>query len=94
MGGAVWILAAGGGGGTNGMFSGRIVVSELGVAGDGVVGDTEATGPGAGGVGPFAVWLCEPGSTIVSESWMLGLVLGSGFFVSAKDLYRRMLAQQ
>ena len=40
----------------------------MGVGEEGVAGDTEATAPGAGGVGPTAVVLSEPGSTTVSES--------------------------
>lgn len=58
-------------------------MSELGVTGevgDGVVGSIF---PGAGGVGPFAVWLWEPGSTTVSESFMLGFVSELGLFISA-----------
>lgn len=61
-------------------------MSEIGVGDEGVAGDTEATAPGAGGVGPTAVLLSDPGSTTVSESWMLGLVLGSMALESAKSL--------
>ena len=61
-------------------------MSEIGVGDEGVAGDTEATTPGAGGVGPTAVLLSDPGSTTVSESWMLGLVLGSMALESAKSL--------
>ena len=68
-----------------------MVLFSLGVAGVGIDGDTEAIGPGAGGVGPFAIWLCDPGKTAVSESWMLGFVLGS-FFVSAKVLYEAFIS--
>ncbi len=64
VGGAVWAFPPGGGGGTSGTFSGGMTVFELGVAGVGIDGDTEATGPGAGGVGPLAVWLSEPGRTM------------------------------
>ena len=53
------------------------MVFKVGVAGAGLVGDAGATGPGGGGVGPTAVLDCEPGRTIVSESCILGLVLGS-----------------
>lgn len=81
VGGAVWTLLPGGCGGTRGTFSGGIAVSELGVAGE--VGDGGSILPGAGGVGPFAVWLWEPGSTAVSESFMLGFVSEFGFFISA-----------
>lgn len=65
------------------MLWGGMVVSELGEAGEVAVGDTEATGPGGVGVGSVANLLCDPGRTIASESWMLGLVLESGLFVSA-----------
>lgn len=61
-------------------------MSELGVAGEDEVAETGGTAPGAGGVGPFAVWLCEPGKTTVSESCMLALGSKSGFFVSANVL--------
>ena len=43
-------------------------MSERGVGDEGVAGDTEATAPGAGGVGPTAVLLSDPGSTTASES--------------------------
>ena len=61
-------------------------MSEIGVGDEGVAGDNEATAPGAGGVGPTAVLLSDPGSTTVSESCMLGLVLGSMALESAKSL--------
>ena len=61
-------------------------MSVIGVGDEGVAGDIEATGPGAGGVGPTAVLLSDPGSTTVSESCMLGLVLGSRVLESAKSL--------
>lgn len=44
-------LAFGGGGGTSGTFSGGIVASALEFGEAGEAGDTEITGPGAGGVG-------------------------------------------
>ena len=61
---------------------------ERGVGDEGAAGDADNTGPGAGGVGPVAVLLCDPGSTMASESWILGFVLGSTAFESAKDLCR------
>ena len=61
-------------------------MSERGVGDEGVAGDTEATAPGAGGVGPTAVLLSDPGSTTASESCILGLVLGSIALESAKSL--------
>ena len=61
-------------------------MSETGVGDEGVAGDTEATAPGAGGVGPTAVLLSDPGSTTVSESCMLGLVLESMTLESTKSL--------
>ena len=60
----------------------------MGIGDVGDAGDTEGTAPGAGGVGPTAVALCEPGSTIVSESWILGFVLGSTALKSARNLYQ------
>ena len=68
-------------------------MSETGVGDEGVAGDTEATAPGAGGVGPTAVLLSDPGSTTVSESCMLGLVLGSMALESAKSLYKQWSAR-
>ena len=59
---------------------------EAGVAGVGIDGDSEGTGPGGRGVGPLAVWLSEPGRTMGFVSWMLGLVFGSRDFESAKNL--------
>lgn len=50
-------LAFGGGGGTNGTFSGGIVAFELGLGETRNAGDTEITGPGAGGVGRAVVVL-------------------------------------
>lgn len=50
-------LAFGGGGGTSGTFSGGIVAYELGLGETGDAGDTEITGPGAGGVGRAVVVL-------------------------------------
>lgn len=48
---------AGGGGGVSGTFSGGMVLIELDVAGvdDSLPGETEATGPGGGGVAAVAV---------------------------------------
>ena len=86
VGGAVWILLAEGVGGMRGTLSMGTVESARGVGDEGVAGDGEATAPGGAGVGPTAVVLCDPGSTIASESCMLGLVLGSTDFESAKDL--------
>ena len=67
------------------------MASELGVADEVVVAceavaDVGGIGPGAGGVGPFAVWLCEPGKTMASESCILALGWVSGFFVLANVL--------
>ena len=67
----------GGVGGMRGTAWSGTAESAIGVGVEGVAGDNGATGPGAGGVGPTAVVLCEPGSTIASESWILGFVLGS-----------------
>lgn len=87
VGGAVWIFPPGGCGGIKGMFCGGTLVSEAGWAGVGFVGDAGwDTGPGAGGVGPTAVVLFDPGRTMVSESCMLGLVLGSVPLSTAKVL--------
>ena len=63
-----------------------MTVFEAGVAGVGIDGDSEATGPGGRGVGPLAVWLSEPGRTMGLVSWMLGFVFGSFGFGSANDL--------
>ena len=54
VGGAVWDLPPGGGGGTRGTFSGGITVIVAGVAGVGLAGETGGTGPGGGGVWPLA----------------------------------------
>ena len=62
------------------------MVSTVGVTGEGFIGDAEVTGPGGGGVGPTAVVDCEPGRTTVSESCILGFVLGSVCLSSAKLL--------
>ena len=62
------MLPPGAGGGTRGMFSGSMVLRSPGVTGVEAPGDTEATGPGAGGVGAVAVWLWDPGKTTASES--------------------------
>ena len=92
VGGAVWTLPPGGCGGIRGTCCGGTIASELGVAGEVVVACEAAVaevggiGPGAGGVGPFAVWLCEPGKTMASESCILALGWVSGFFVSANVL--------
>lgn len=68
-----------------------LIVGEVGGAGEGLAGDAGATGPGGGGVGPTAVLDCEPGRTIVSESCILGLVLGSIRLSSAKFLRNELL---
>ena len=79
VGGAVCTFPPGGCGGIRGTCCGGPMASELGVAGEVVaaceaaVADVGGIGPGAGGVGPFAVRLCEPGKTMGSESCMLGL---------------------
>jgi len=78
-------LAFGGGGGTSGTFSGGIVAFELGWGEVGDAGDTEITGPGAGGVGRAVVVLCEPGSTTASELWILGFEFPDGFLTSARN---------
>ena len=70
-------MPPGGGGGTKGTFSGNIIFSATRVTGVGPPGKTGDTGPGGGGVGPFAILLAEPGKTAVSESLMLGLVFES-----------------
>ena len=64
------------------------MVSEVGVGGAGCIGEADSTAPGGGGWGFVAVVLCEPGRTIASESWMLGLVFASLLRLSAKDLCR------
>ena len=86
VGGAAWTLLPGGAGGMRGTLCSGTVESSIGVGDDGVAGDGEATAPGGAGVGPTAVVLCDPGSTIASESCILGLVLGSTDFESAKNL--------
>ncbi len=68
IGGDVWVLPPGGGGGTSGTLSGGMIFSVVGVTGVGLPGKIGGTGPGGGGVGPFAVLLAEPGRTTVSES--------------------------
>lgn len=80
-------MPPGGGGGTKGTFSGDMIFSAIGDTGVGLPGRIGGTGPGGGGVGPFAVLLAEPGRTAVSESLMLGLVFESWPLESAKDLY-------
>ena len=64
------------------------MVSEVGVGGAGCIGEVDSTAPGGGGWGFVAVVLCEPGRTIASESWMLGLVFASLLLIFAKDLCR------
>lgn len=64
------------------------MVSEVGVGGAGCIGEVDSTAPGGGGWGFVAVVLCEPGRTIASESWMLGLVFASLLLLSAKNLCR------
>ena len=49
VGGAVWAFPPGGAGGISGTFWGGTRVSEVGVAGEGCVGDADSTGPGGGG---------------------------------------------
>ena len=92
IGGAVWAFPPGGGGGTSGTFSGGMIVFELGVAGVGIDGDTGATGPGGRGVGPFAVWLSEPGKTMGFVSKMLAFVFEVGGLLSARDLWNDLSA--
>ena len=87
VGGAVCIFPPGGCGGTKGTFWGGTMASEDGVDGEGAVAELGGIAPGAGGVGPFAVWLCDPGNTTASESFILALGSSSGFFISAKVLY-------
>ena len=55
VGGAVCTFPPGGCGGTKGTFCGGTMASEIGVAGEEAVADVGGIGPGAGGVGPFAV---------------------------------------
>lgn len=83
-----------GGGGAKGTLSGGIIFSAIGVTGVGPPGKIGGTGPGGGGVGPFAILLAEPGRTAVSESLMLGLVLESEPLESANDLYAFSLASK
>ena len=71
-GGAFCFVAAGGVGGTRGMFSGGTDVSDDGVLGEADVGVTIA--PGGGGSLLVAVLLEVPGSTIVSELLTLDLL--------------------
>lgn len=80
VGGEVWTLTRGGGGGTRGTLSGAIILFSLGVAGVGIDGEIEAMGPGAGGAGAVLLVLCDPGRTTASESCMLGFVFGSLLF--------------
>lgn len=80
VGGEIWTLARGGGGGTRGTLSGAITLFSLGVAVVGIDGEIEATGPGAGGAGAVLLVLCDPGKTTASESCMLGFVFGSLLF--------------
>lgn len=60
-----------------------MTVFELGVDKGGIDGDTDATPPGAIGIGCSAVFVCDPGRTIGLGSCMLAFVSESGFFVSA-----------
>lgn len=83
MGGEVWVFCSGGGGGTNGTFSGGMVESEIGDGGILLEGETGATGPGGGGIASVAVRLWDPGRTMASESCMLGFVCPSSFRTSA-----------
>lgn len=74
-----------GDGGKRGISWGGMTVFDAGVVGEGgTTAVAEGTGPGGGGSGFGAVLLCVPGSTTVSESWILGLVLLSGCLESAK----------
>ena len=68
VGGAVCTFPPGGGGGARGIFSGGMVVLELGVAGEEDPGDGDATPPGAIGIGCSAVFVCDPGRTMGLES--------------------------
>ena len=52
----------------------------------GTVADDGGIAPGAGGVGPFAVWLWDPGSTAVSESCILAFESELGRLLSANGL--------
>jgi hypothetical protein len=82
VGGAVWTLLAGAGGGTRGTLVGGIEGFEFVVVGD--VPVTEALGAGTtrpGGAGSFVAELADPGRTTGRESLMLG------FLTSAKALY-------
>lgn len=87
-------MPPGGGGGTKGTFSGKIIFPATGVTGVGPPGRIGGTGPGGGGVGPLAILLAEPGRTAVSESLMLGLVFESGALESASDLYTFVLVSK
>lgn len=80
VGGEVWTLTRGGGGGTRGTLSGAMILFSLGVAGVGIDGEIEAMGPGAGGAGAVLLVLCDPGRTTASESCILGFVFGSLLF--------------
>lgn len=55
VGGAVCMFPLGGCGGIRGTPCGGTTASEVGVTGDDAVADVGGIGPGAGGVGPFAV---------------------------------------
>ena len=63
-----------------------MIFSAIGATGVESPGKIGEIGPGGGGVGPFAILLAEPGKTAVSESWIVGLVFGSGLLESANDL--------
>lgn len=65
------------------MFSGGMIVFELGLATGGIEGDTDATPPGAIGIGCSAVFVCDPGRTIGLGSCILAFVFELGFLVSA-----------
>ena len=62
-------------------------MSEVGVVGVIIDGETEATGPGGLGVDAVAVLLWDPGSTAASESCILGLVFPLGTLASTKVLW-------
>lgn len=87
-------MPPGGGGGTKGTLPGDMIFSAINVTGVGPPGRIGGTGPGGGGVGPFAILLAEPGRTTVSESLMLGLVFESGPLESASNLYAFLLASK
>ena len=52
----------------------------VGVGGVGTLGAASPMGPGEAGWGVLAVLLLEPGSTVASESLMLGFVFAYDLF--------------